>query len=94
MTRLGTPGNDSVRCAAGRAVIQAERIQQSIEGGGVRMGPVALSHASSPVRKHFADAARIISYASAASLLGAVSSPAVQVIRDNPAARPHADARN
>ena len=94
MTRLGTPGNDSVRCAAGSAVIQAERIQQSISGGGVRMGPVALSHARTQVRKHFGDAASIISYASAADLVGAVSSPAVQVIRENPAARPHADARN
>ena len=92
MTRLGTPGNDSVRCAAGRAVIHAERIQQSITGGGVRMGPVALSYATAPIRKNFADAARIISYASAADLLGAVSSPAVQIIRENPAARPHADA--
>ena len=31
LRRIGTPGNDSVRCAAGRAVIQAERIQQSID---------------------------------------------------------------
>jgi class 3 adenylate cyclase len=94
VTRLGTPGNDSVRCAAGRAVIDAERIQQSIVGGGVKMGPTALSHARSAVRKHFGEAARIISYASAADLLGTVSSPAVQVIRENPAARPHASTRN
>jgi hypothetical protein len=92
VTRLGTPGDDSVRCAAGRAVILAERIQQSIEGGGVKMGPVALSHARSAVRRHFGAAARIIRYASAADLLGAASSPAVQVIREDPAARPHADA--
>jgi hypothetical protein len=70
--------------------IQAERIQQSILGGGVKMGQTALSHARSAVRKHFGEAARIISYASAADLLSAVSSPAVQVIRENPAARPHA----
>lgn len=94
ITRLGTPGNDSVRCAPGRAVIAAERIQQSIIGGGVKMGPNALSHARSVVRKHFGEAGRIITYASAADLLGAVSSPAVQVIRENPAARPHARARN
>lgn len=93
MTRLGTPGNDSVRCAAGRAVIQAERIQQSIEGGGVKMGQMALSNARSAVRKLFGEAARIVSYASAADLLGADSSPAVQIIRENPAARPHANAR-
>ena len=91
ITRLGTPGNDSVRCAAGRAVTLAERIQQSIEGGGVIMGPVALSHARSVVRKHFGAAARIIGYASAADLLGSVNAPAVQVIRENPTARPHAD---
>jgi class 3 adenylate cyclase len=90
ITRLGTPGNDSVRCAAGRAVIEAERIQQSITGGGVKMGAVALSHAGPAVRKHFAEAARVISYASAADLLGAVSSPAVQIIREIPSARPHA----
>ena len=93
VTRLGTPGNDSVRCAAGRAIIQAERIQQSIEGGGVKMGLVALSHARSAVRKHFGEATRIITYPSAADLLGALTSPAVQVIRENPAARPHAHAR-
>jgi hypothetical protein len=93
MTRLGTRGDDSVRCAAARAVVLAERIQQSIEGGGVRMGPAALSMARPVVRKHFGEAARIIGYASAADLLGAVSSPAVQVIRENPAARPHTLAR-
>ena len=93
ITRLGTQGNDSVRCAAGRAVVQAERLQQSIEGGGVKMGPTALSHARSEVRKHFGSAARVISYASAADLFGSVSSPAVQIIREYPTARSHANAR-
>jgi hypothetical protein len=53
ITRLGTPGKDSVRCAPGRAVIAAERIQQSIIGGGAKMGPNALSHARSVAMAEF-----------------------------------------
>jgi len=89
LTRLGDPGTDSVRCAAGRAVVQAEREQQAISGGGIRLGAQAMAVASAVVRKHFAAASSIMSYDSAADLLGSVASPVVQMVRREPTARPH-----
>lgn len=89
LTRIGDPGVDSIRCAAGRAIVQAEREQQAISGGGIRLGAQAIAVASSVVRKHFAVASNIMSYDSAADLLGSVASPVVQVVRQEPTARPH-----
>lgn len=91
LTRIGDAGDDSVRCAASRATVEAERVQQQIEGGGVRLGPTAARIADFAVRKNFA-ASRLMTYDAAADLLGAVSSPAVQVVREHPAARSHASA--
>jgi class 3 adenylate cyclase len=93
ISRLGTPGDDSVRCAVSRAVVNAERLQQSLERGGVAMGPVALSHANMPMQKAFRHSARVLRYATAADLLGSTASPAIQIIRQDPGARPHANAR-
>jgi hypothetical protein len=89
LTRLGMSGDDSVRCAIGRAVVEAERLQQSIRGGGVKVGPVALSQATAVIRKYYGEVGRILGYASASDLLGTVSSPAVQIVRSDPTARPH-----
>lgn len=92
MTRLGHRGDDSVRCAASRATIQAERTQQAIERGGVRLGPAATAIADPAVRKHFS-AARLMSFDSASDLLWTAQAPAVQILRSEPAARSHAAPR-
>jgi class 3 adenylate cyclase len=92
MTRIGDPGDGSVRCAASRATVEAERIQQQIKGGGVRMGAAASNIADSSVRKNFT-AGKLMSFDAAADLLAAPYSPAVQVVRDQPAARSHAKPR-
>lgn len=89
LTRIGESGAESIRCAAARAVVQAEREQQAISGGGIRLGVQAAGLANPVVRKHFAAASSIMSYDSAADLLGAVASPVVQVLRSEPTARPH-----
>jgi hypothetical protein len=89
LTRIGDTGDDSVRCAASRATVGAERVQQQIEGGGVRLGPAAARLADFSVRKNFGSGP-LMTYDSAADLLGAVSSPVVQVVREQPAARSHA----
>jgi hypothetical protein len=89
LTRVGSRGEESVRCAAGRAVVVAEQMQQSIDGGGIKMGPVAEGEADANVRRHFASASSIIEYDAAVDLLGAVASPAVAISRENPSARPY-----
>jgi class 3 adenylate cyclase len=89
MTRLGHRGDDSVRCAASKATIGAERTQQAIEHGGIRLGTVATSVADPAVRKHFSSG-RLMSFDSASDLLWAVQAPAVQILRSEPAARSHA----
>lgn len=89
LTRLGLRGDDSVRCAASRAVVVSERVQQSISRGGVKLGPVARQHASASVRKHFEEAATIIGFDAAADLLGSISSPAVATVREDRTARPY-----
>jgi len=89
MTRLGPRGEESVRCAASKATIEAERTQQAIERGGVRLGAVASSVADQAVPKHFS-AGRLMSYDSASDLLWTAQAPAVQILRHEPAARPHA----
>lgn len=88
MTRLGHRGDDSVRCAASRATIEAERTQQAIEHGGVRLGAVAAAVADPAVRKHFS-AGRLMSFDSASDLLWTAQAPAVQILRSEPAARSH-----
>lgn len=89
LTRLGQSGNDSVRCAASRAVIISERTQQSISGSGVRLGPNAVGHADANVRKHFADATNIIGFDAAADLLGSPASPAVVIVQEDRSSRPY-----
>ncbi len=89
MTRLGHRGDDSVRCAASRATINAERTQQAIDGGGVRLGAVATAIADPAVRKHFSYG-RLMSFDSASDLLMTPQAPAVQILRSEPAARSHA----
>lgn len=89
MTRLGYRGDDSIRCAASRATIDAERTQQAIERGGIRLGPVARQVAEPVVRKIFA-AGSLMSFDAASDLLAAPQSPAVSILRSEPAARSHA----
>lgn len=91
LTRIGGRGDESVRCAAGLAVVQSERLQQDIEGSGIRLGPVALNHADLPMREHFKSAVPIMTYADAADHFRAPSSPVVQIVRREPAARSHLD---
>lgn len=92
MTRLGHRGDDSVRCAASRATIDAERTQQAIKHGGVRLGAHAAAIADPAVRKHFS-AGRLMSFDSASDLLWTAQAPAVQILRSEPAARSHATPR-
>ena len=89
LTRIGQPGKESVRCAAGRAVIVSERMQESIEGGGIRFGPAARAHADRTVEEHFAEASTIVGYDAAADLLGETVSPAVSIVREDRSARPY-----
>lgn len=89
MTRLGQRGADSVRCAASRATINAERTQQAIDGGGVRLGEIATTIADPAVRKHFSSG-RLMSFDSASDLLWTPQAPTVQILRSEPAARSHA----
>jgi class 3 adenylate cyclase len=90
MTRLGYRGDDSVRCAASRATVDAERTQQSITGGGIRLGVVARNVADPAVRKIFSSGP-LMSFDAASDLLWAPQSPAVQIVRSEPAARSHAE---
>jgi class 3 adenylate cyclase len=89
LTRLGLRGEDSVRCAAGRAVVISERIQQSIDGGGWQLGPVALEVARPATRKLFSSGTKLLGYDATADLLGSVSSPAVAIVREDRTARPY-----
>ena len=90
MTRLGHRGDESVRCAASRATIEAERTQQMIEHGGIRLGAVAISVADPAVRKNFSFG-RLMSFDSASDLLWTAQAPAVQILRNEPAARSHSN---
>jgi class 3 adenylate cyclase len=91
LTRIGQRGEDSVRCAAGRAIVISERMQQEIDGGGVRLGPTAMSHATAAVKRNFASASAILDYDAAVDLLGSIESPAVQIVRADPSARPYSE---
>jgi class 3 adenylate cyclase len=89
LTRLGLTGANSIRCAAGRAVIVSERVQQSLNGGGVRLGPVASGLADRNVKRHYETASTILEYDAAADLLGSIESPAVAIVREDRSARPY-----
>jgi class 3 adenylate cyclase len=90
LTRVGQRGEESVRCAAGIATRQSERLQQSIVGGGIILGENALAQGDDAVRKHFQAPTKLPSYSDLATHFGAIASPAVQIMRDDASARPHA----
>lgn len=89
LTRLGLRGEDSVRCAAGRAVVISEQVQQSLESGGWKLGPVALEVANPATKKLFNSGTRLMGYDATADMLGSVSSPAVAIVREDRTARPY-----
>lgn len=89
ITRIGKRGKESVRCAGGRAVVVAERVQQSIPGGGIDLGPTARSLAEPAIRRYFVGN-RLPTYGAATDLLSDPQSPAIQTVRDNREARGHA----
>lgn len=93
LTRIGRPGEQSVRCAAGRAVIVSERKQQEIHGGGIRLGEAALKVAPEAVARFFGKASRILTYDEAVNLLGSEFSPVSVITKEVPAARPYAKSR-
>jgi class 3 adenylate cyclase len=90
ITRIGEQGEDSVRCSVSRAVVESERMQQSIEGGGIRFGRMATSVAGAAVNKAYGSSRALPNYAAAADLLGLTASPVAATVRLNPSARPHA----
>ena len=87
---MGRPGDQSVRCAAGKAVIVSERKQQEIEGGGIRLGDNALRVAPEAVVKFFGKASRILAYDEAVNLLGSEFSPVSIITKEVPEARSYA----
>lgn len=90
LTRLGNRGDESVRCAAGMAVVHSERMQQSIQGAGVQLGEVALRNADARIQSYFGGgAAMLMEYADAADHFAHYTSPSVQIIRNDPSARSH-----
>ncbi len=89
VTRIGNSGDSSIRCAAGRAVVNSERVQQRIHGGGIQLGSVAEKYAPHGAKRGFLDDGRIPEYDDAANLLGSVVAPAIQIIREDSLARPH-----
>jgi class 3 adenylate cyclase len=93
LTRIGLRGDDSVRCAAGCAVVVSERVQQSLDGGGLVLGPTAKERANPPARKLFASGTKLLGYDATADLLGSSASPAIAILRENPSARPHFQTR-
>lgn len=90
LTRIGHPGEESIRCAAGLAVVVSELQQQGIEGGGFSMGPEAHRHANDNVRKYFSSGV-LYEYPVAANLLGLPTSPVVKIVSEQPSARSHSD---
>lgn len=89
MTRIGLRGEDSVRCAAGCAVVVSERIQQALEGGGLMLGPMARERANPATRRLVASTTKLLGYDAAADLLASPASPAIAILRENPSVRPH-----
>lgn len=89
ITRIGKTGDESIRCAAGSAVIQSERYQRQIEGGGIIIGPIARHWASADVNESYQDLGKILSYSTAVDLLEAPESPVAARVQVNREARPH-----
>jgi class 3 adenylate cyclase len=89
LTRIGLRDENSVRCAVGRAVAISERAQQSLQGGGLRLGPTAQQLANTGTRKLFASGTTLLGYDAMADLLGSVRSPAVVIAKQHPTVRPH-----
>jgi len=89
LTRIGLRGENSVRCAAGRAVMISEREQQSLEGGGIKLGREALRLAKPSTARLLAKGTRLLGYDATADLLGSIASPAVAAVREDRAARPY-----
>jgi class 3 adenylate cyclase len=90
LTRLGCRGTESVRCAAGLAVVLSEKLQQSLQGGGIVLGEEAKEHADSTARNYFEKHTELMEFANAADYFGSITSPVVQVLRHDEGARPHA----
>jgi len=90
LTRIGNRGLESVRCAASLAVTNSERLQQAIQGSGISLGPNALAQGDDAIRKYFQRPTKLPNYSDAATYFGTVSSPAVQIMRQDVTARPHA----
>lgn len=77
VTRLGTRGDFSVRCATSRAVSESERLQSELEGDETALGAKALAKASHRVKKLFNLDGRIsrLNYQAASVLL--MTAPAI-----------------
>jgi class 3 adenylate cyclase len=89
LTRIGLRGEDSVRCAAGRAVIESERQQQSLQGGGIKLGPEAQRLAKPSTARLLAKSTRLLGYDATADLIGSMASPAVAAVQADRTARPY-----
>lgn len=89
LTRMGRPGDQSVRCATGKAVIISERQQQAIQGGGIQLGENAKRVAAENVVKFFGESTRILGYDEATALLESQHSPITSITKELPAARPY-----
>lgn len=77
VTRLGTRGDLSVRCATSKAVSESERLQSGLDGDETALGENALSKASRRVKALFGTEGRAsgLNYAGASTLL--MSAPAI-----------------
>ncbi len=93
VTRLGTRGELSVRCATSRAVSESERVQSELNGEETGLGPAALAKASTRVKKLFDRDGRQggLDYAAASGLLMPAPAVAAQAAEENrPPLRSHA----
>jgi class 3 adenylate cyclase len=90
ITRLGSRGTESVRCAAALTVTRSEKLQQDIKGGGIIFGPNALACADNSLRNFFGGSEKLPAYSDAATLFSGVASPSVQIMLNDASARPHA----
>jgi class 3 adenylate cyclase len=93
VTRLGTRGELSVRCATSRAVSESERVQSELNGEETGLGPAALAKASARVKKLFDRDGRQggLDFAAASSLLMPAPAVAAQAAEENrPPLRSHA----
>ena len=91
VTRIGKRGAESIRSAAGAAVIASERCQKTLEGGGIVLGANALRWATSVVKENFQNYENILSYSAAADLLEMADSPVASTVQITREARPHSE---